>query len=183
MKHYKTIYMDPPWFEAGGGKIKRGADKHYPLMKTAEIFNLPIRHLSDTNCHLYLWVTNNFLYEGLKAIERWGFVYKTTITWAKQQFGLGQYFRGQTEHCLFAVKGNLPYKTQDGKRCQGRTLLVPSDDFEKNRKHSEKPEEMRQMIELVSYEPRIELFTRKKTEGWDSWGNEVTNDINMDDYR
>ena len=63
-KKYKTIYADPPWLERGGGKIKRGADKHYELMKTADIMALPVKDLAEDNCHLYLWTTNNFLQDG-----------------------------------------------------------------------------------------------------------------------
>jgi len=169
-KKYKTILADPPWSETGGGKIRRGADRHYPLMKTSEILTMApfVRSLADENCHLYLWVTNNFLKDGLKVMEHWGFTYKTKITWMKDRFGLGQYFRGITEDCLFGVKGCLPYKTVNGKRQQGVTgFLAPRG------KHSEKPEEMRKMIEKVSYPPYIELFARKRTPGWDAWGNEV----------
>ena len=165
---YKTIYADPPWNESGGGKIKRGADKHYSLMKTKDIIALPVSEIADNNCHLYLWVTNNFLKDGLTVMEAWGFRYVTTITWMKDRIGLGQYYRGMTEHCLFGVKGNLPYKMLDGKRQQGRTGFVASKTI-----HSEKPIEMRQMIETVSYDPRIELFARQLIDGWDCWGNEV----------
>lgn len=122
MKKYKTIYVDPPWMERGGGKIKRGADRHYKLMTTKEIMQLPVAELADDNCHLYLWVTNNFLPDALKVITAWGFRYITTITWVKDRMGLGQYYRGLTEHCLFAVKGRLPYKIIDGKRQQGRNV-------------------------------------------------------------
>lgn len=170
-KKYKTIYADPPWNEIGGGKIKRGADKHYPLMKTKDIIALKdtIKDYSDDNCHLYLWVTNNHLKDGLLVMEEWGFRYITMVTWTKDRIGLGQYFRGITEHCLFGVKGKLPYKiTEEGKRLQGKTGF-----YAPKTKHSEKPEEMRQMIEKVSYIPRLELFARKYSEGWDVIGNEV----------
>jgi N6-adenosine-specific RNA methylase IME4 len=167
-KRYRTIYVDPPWMETGGGKIKRGADKHYDLMKTKDIILLPVKEIADTNCHLYLWTTNNFLPAALAVMEAWGFKYKTTITWAKDRFGLGQYFRGQTEHCLFGVRGTLPYKTEGGKRQQGRTLLVAP-----RKEHSVKPEQMRTMIEKVSYPPYIELFARRRADGWDAWGNEI----------
>jgi len=173
---YKTIYADPPWYERGGGKIKRGADRHYSLMKTKEIIALRsfIDELSDNNCHLYLWTTNNFLLNGLKVMEEWGFRYITTITWAKDKFGLGQYFRGQTEHCLFGARGNLPYKIINGKRQQGTTLIVAP-----RRKHSEKTEEMRKLIETVSYPPYIELFARKQYPGWDTWGKEINESNNL----
>lgn len=167
---YKTIYADPPWMEVGGGKIRRGADKHYPLMKTNEIASLPIGNLAhEDGCHLYLWTTNNFLPDALSVIRAWGFEYITTITWMKEKMGLGQYYRGLTEHCLFATtKQRLPYKLLDGKRQQGVTGFV-----EPKGAHSEKPQKMRNMIEVVSYAPMIELFARQEFNGWDSWGNEL----------
>ena len=109
-----------------------------------------------------------YLPDALKVMVAWGFKYKTTITWEKDRIGLGQYFRGMTEHCLFGVKGNLPYKIIDGKRQQGRTVIIAP-----KTKHSEKPEEMRKMIETVSYGPYIELFARKQTPGWAVWGNQI----------
>lgn len=167
-KKYKTIYADPPWPEYGGGKIKRGADKHYGLMTVKQIMALPVPEICEENAHLYLWTTNNYLPAALEVMKAWGFTYKTIITWGKDKFGLGQYFRGQTEHCLLGVRGNLPYKVVDGKRQQGRTLLLAP-----RREHSQKPDEMRQMIEKVSYEPYIELFAREHVNGWDCWGDEI----------
>jgi len=168
--YYKTIYADPPWLERGGGKIKRGADKHYDLMKTSDIAQLPVKDLAHPDgCHLYLWVTNNFFEDGLHVMRSWGFKYITTITWLKDHVGLGQYFRGLTEHCLFGRKGKLPYKlSQEGKRMQGLTgFYAPKEG------HSVKHQQMRDMIEKVSYEPRIELFARQIYPSWDCWGNEV----------
>ena len=167
-KKYLTIYADPPWNESGGGKIKRGADRHYSLMKTKDIMALPIHEIADTNCHLYLWTTNNFLADAMKVMEAWGFRYVTTITWLKDKIGLGQYYRGMTEHCLFGVKGRLPYKIIDGKRQQGVTGFIAP-----RTKHSKKPEQMRGMIEKVSYQPYIEIFAREPVNGWDCWGDEV----------
>ena len=177
MNKYDIIYADPPWNETGGGKIKRGADKHYQLMKTKDIMALPVNKIANDNCHLYLWVTNNHMQDGLDVMKAWGFKYKTMITWVKDRFGLGQYFRGQTEHCLFGVKGMIPYKTENGKRCQGTTVI-----FAPRKKHSEKPEEMRKLIEYVSSRPgfnKIELFARQQHEGWDVWGNEVTSNLDL----
>jgi N6-adenosine-specific RNA methylase IME4 len=165
---YKTIYVDPPWPERGGGKIKRGADRHYRLMTVKDIMALPVTDLAEDNAHLYLWATNNYLKAALSVMDAWGFDFKTMITWGKDKFGLGQYFRGQTEHCLFGVRGNLPYKIIDGKRQQGTTLILSP-----RREHSQKPDEMRTMIEKVSYAPRIELFARERVDGWDAWGDEI----------
>lgn len=121
------------------------------------------------DCHLYLWVTNNFLPDGLKVMEAWGFRYVTMITWLKDRAGLGQYFRGITESCLFGIKGHPSYKIgADGKRCQGLTGFTAPRTI-----HSRKPEEMRRMIESVSYGPYCELFAREPHPRWDVWGNEV----------
>ena len=174
---YKTIYADPPWPEYGGGaKYKRGADRHYKLMTLSNIIDLPVEKIADKNAHLYLWTTNTYLSAAFTVMARWGFAYKTTITWAKDRFGLGQYFRGQTEHLLFGVRGVLPYKVIDGKRAQGTTLITAP-----RGQHSAKPEQARVMIERVSYEPRIELFARLEYPGWDSWGNQVEKDLLSED--
>ena len=95
------------------------------------------------------------------------------ITWVKDKQGLGQYYRGLSESCLFATtKKRLPYKIdENGKRCQGVTAFV-----EPKREHSRKPEKMREMIERVSYAPRIELFAREAFEGGDCWGNQAPED-------
>lgn len=169
-KRYKTIYLDPPWMERGGGKIKRGADNHYPLMKTKDIAEIPVERLADAEgCHLYMWATNNFLQDAFYLLKKWGFEYITLITWTKDKIGLGQYFRGITEHCIFAsTHKRLPYKVIDEKRQQGITGF-----YEPKTIHSRKPETMREMIEKVSYAPRIELFARQEVSGWDCWGNEV----------
>jgi N6-adenosine-specific RNA methylase IME4 len=181
---YSTIYADPPWLEIGGGKICRGAQRHYSLMSTKEICqlrcdfpgeSLPLspKELAGENAHLYLWVTNNKLPDGLEVVKAWGFEYKTMITWAKDRFGLGQYFRGQTEHCIFAVRGVLPYRVRpDGKRAQGRTLIQAP-----RGEHSRKPESLRQVIEIVSHPPYLELFARFRAPNWDVWGNQAPEEI------
>lgn len=173
---YKTIYADPPWSESGGGKIKRGADRHYPLMKTKEIMALPVAEIADDQAHLYLWVTNNYLADGLKVMEAWGFRYVTMITWTKDRQGLGQYYRGLTEHCLFGIRGgSMPYRTlANGKRAQGLTGF-----YAPRQAHSVKPEQMREMIERVSYGPYVELFARRAAPGWHTWGNELANDVEL----
>lgn len=170
---YRTILIDPPWSESGGGRVKRGADRHYDLMKTDDIIQFLLDELDgkidQSGCHLYLWATNNYLRDGFKVLDALGFRYVTIITWQKDRMGLGQYFRGITEHCLFGIVGKLPYKMdEDGKRQQGVTGFI-----EKRKQHSQKPERMYQMIETVSYPPRLELFARTSRKGWDSMGNEL----------
>jgi len=169
---YKTLLIDPPWNETGGGKIRRGADRHYALMKTADIMALPVQRLIHSDgCHLYLWVTNNHLRDGLVVMEKYGFEFKSIITWHKRNsYGLGQYFRGCTEHVLFGVTPKrLPYKVESGKRQQGVTGFIAD-----RRAHSRKPEELRRMVERVSYPPYCELFAREQHDGWACIGNKIT---------
>ena len=166
------------WSVGGDG---RGANARYPIMKTKEIIALApmVQDLAEDNAHLYLWTTNNFLRDALEVMDAWGFRYVTTITWMKDRIGLGQYFRGLTEHCLFGIRGKLPYKVIDGKRQQGKTGF-----FEEKREHSRKPVQMREMIEKVSYPPFIELFARERFDGWDAWGNEICfGKMNTDERR
>lgn len=201
---YQTISMDSPWPERGGGKIRRGANRHYQTMTVRQICELPIGQWAAPNAHLYSWVTNNYLEAGLEAIRRYGFRYVTKVSWFKDRIGLGQYYRGRTEDCLFAVRGNLPYRIKpDGKRAQGETGFEAPDPDECDHKfidsafclkcgwrpepalqdfkavrteHSRKPEEMRRMIEIVSPGPYLEVFARRAAPGWDIWGNEAPND-------
>ena len=164
-KKYKTIYLDPPWNESGGGKIKRGADKHYSLMKTKDIILLldeKIKPMIDDNAHCYLWVTNNFLKDGIMVLESLGFRYITNIVWVKNNISLGQYFRGRHEICLFGVKG----KFFSGSRKESTVIIAPK------REHSKKPDEMYTKIENVSLSPRLEVFARNKRDGWDVYGSQ-----------
>ena len=185
---YRVLYVDPPWPERGGGKIKRGADKHYPLMKVSDIVAMFVTfgQWAAPDAHLYAWATNNYLPAAFKSIAAAGFRYITIVTWVKDRPGLGQYYRGRTEHCLFAVRGRLAYRTRaDGKRAQGRTVLYDAPDlpdaFEApvptargKRIHSRKPEAMRRFIEDVSgMGANLEVFARIRVDGWDAWGNEV----------
>ena len=169
---YKTILADPPWArETGGGVICRGAQGHYAVMKQADLIALGsmIQRATAPAAHLYLWVTNNCLLDGLELVKAWGFEYKTLITWGKDRIGIGQYFRGQTEQCIFAAKGTLPYKVKNNKRQQGSTLITAP-----RMKHSQKPEQMREYVERVSYGPRLELFARRcPVIGWDAVGLEL----------
>jgi N6-adenosine-specific RNA methylase IME4 len=166
---FRTIYADPPWLERGGGRIRRGADRHYPLMTTNEILALPIADLAAENAHCFVWATNNHLPDGFRVLDAWGFSFCTMITWVKDgRLGLGQYFRGLTEHCLFGVRGRLPYRMDGNRRLQGVTAIIA-----RPTRHSAKPEEMRRMIEAVSYPPYLELFARRPEAAWTYWGNEA----------
>lgn len=154
----------------GGGKCKRGADKHYDLMSVNEIydyFKTEVYPLLDDDCHAYIWVTNNYLEAGLEILKQLGFRYITNIVWVKDKFGLGQYFRGQHEICLFGVKGKFTSLSR-----KESTLIKW-----KRTKHSQKPYEMYRKIEAVSDVPRLEVFARHRREGWDCLGNETPKTI------
>ena len=167
MTAYRCILADPPWNETGGGKIKRGADRHYPLLKTPEIIETMLRapewRPEPTGCHLWLWVTNNYLADGLDVMRSLGFRYITNAVWTKQRFGLGQYLRGQHELLLFGVRGRLPALVRN------RSTLISGD----REVHSRKPVHAYETIEAVSPGPRVEFFARAARTGWFTFGNEV----------
>ena len=168
---YKTIYADPPWNQTGGGQSKRGADRHYPLLKEAEIIKVmsdALKDKVDDDAHMYMWVANNHLPEALRITEALGFKYVTNLVWAKPSFGLGRYFRGQHEICIFATKGSGIKVRKDKNNISslvGQSLLP-------KRKHSQKPEEMYTLIEERSHGPYLEMFARQTRDGWDAWGND-----------
>jgi N6-adenosine-specific RNA methylase IME4 len=169
---FKTVYIDPPWNQRGGGKIKRGADRHYKLMKEKEIEAVIRQQLDgrlNEHVHMYLWTANNHLPEALRIIENLGFRYITNIVWAKPRFGLGRYFRGQHEICLFATKGRGFAVRKDVNNIStllGKSLINPT-------KHSTKPQEMYDLIESRSEGPYLELFARNTRSGWKSHGDEI----------
>lgn len=175
-KKYSTIVADPPWYQRGGGKCRRGADKHYPIMKEYEIKKVMSDILEDRvtdDAHLYLWVVNNHLPEALRVIEHLGFRYITNLVWAKSRFGLGRYFRGQHELCLFAVKG----RGFANRTAVNNVSSLIGGDLIKPTKHSEKPQHMYDLVESRSNGPYLELFARKTHPGWDALGDalEVAN--------
>lgn len=142
-------------------------------MSLEEIKNLPINEISDNKCHLYLWVPNALLPEGLEIMKNWGFEYKTNIIWHKitkdgksDRRGVGFYFRNVTEILLFGIKGKN-FRTLSPARS------IPNIINARKKEHSRKPEEQYTIIENCSLGPRIEIFARNRRQGWYSWGNEV----------
>ena len=164
--------MPKPWYQKGGGKSKRGADRHYAILKEPQIKKVMSEMLEGRvaeDAHLYLWVANNHLPEGLRVIEHLGFRYITNLVWAKTHFGLGRYFRGQHELCLFAVRGRgFTPKTNANNipTLLGGDLIRPT-------RHSEKPLQMHELVESRSSGPYLELFARKNRDGWDCVGDEI----------
>lgn len=178
MKKYQIIYADPPWRLNISKNRPEWGDAIYPTMKTQDICRLPVQHIADDNCALFLWVTMPFLPDGLQVINQWGFNYVTcAFVWVKQNrngfgiySGLGQWVNGNAELCLLARRGRLVRINKSIKQI----VLSPV------RSHSAKPPEVRQrIVQLLGDLPRIELFARQKVEGWSCWGNEVESDIEL----
>jgi len=173
-KKYQIIYADPPWsfnFQKRNGLSLTAKNALYPTMKPRDIINLPVRMIADNDCILFLWVMNSEIPLALKCIESWGFRYKTiAFTWVKTtkntyHFGGGNWTRSNPELCMLATKGKISRKS-----ASVRNLTISP-----LREHSRKPDSIRDSItQLVGDLPRIELFARQKTEGWDVWGNEVS---------
>lgn len=171
---YSTILADPPWqFQNRTGKV---APEHrrllrYPTMELKEIMELPVSSLAAAKSHLYLWVPNALLLEGMKVMASWGFTYKTNIVWYKIRKdggpdgrGVGFYFRNVTELVLFGIRGNM--RTLAPGRTQVNLFAT------RKREHSRKPDEIYDLIEACSPGPYLELFARFRCPGWDQWGNE-----------
>jgi N6-adenosine-specific RNA methylase IME4 len=174
-KKYRIIYADPPWewkTYSAKGRVKT-PDRHYPLMTIEEIRCMGhiIPEITDTNCILFMWVQDAHLKTAIEVAEYWGFTYKTIgFVWDKQNFGMGYWTRKGAEVCLLFTKGHP-------KRLSGGVRQFIS---EKATEHSKKPDIVRnRIVELMGDLPRIELFARQKTEGWDVWGNEVASDITL----
>jgi N6-adenosine-specific RNA methylase IME4 len=156
--------------ERGGGKIKRGADRHYPLMKTAQMPGVIYQSgvwRPAMNAHLYMWATNNFLPDALWLMKALNFTYKTNVVWVKLgKLGLGQYFRGKHELLLFGVRGK-GYEVRTDKRNLTSVIEAPRG------AHSAKPLEAYHLIEQRSRGPYLEMFCRSPRNGWISWGNGI----------
>ena len=160
---FQTIVIDPPWDWGDEGDINQfgRAKPDYHTMPIEDIEKLPIAKIADDNCHLYLWVTNRSLPKAFRLIEAWGFRYITCLTWVKPSIGMGNYFRGDTEQVLFAVKGSQPLKRKD----VGTHFEAP-----RGQGHSAKPDLFYDLVESCSYGPYIDIFGRKDRQGWSVWG-------------
>ncbi|MCI8758745.1 MAG: S-adenosylmethionine-binding protein [Oscillospiraceae bacterium] len=178
-KRYRTIYADPPWqFQNRTGKV---APEHkrlsrYSTMTVPEICRLPVAEAADEKSHLYLWVPNALLPEGLEVMRAWGFSYKTNIIWEKVRKdgmpdgrGVGFYFRNVTEILLFGIRGEKN-RTLDPGRSQVNLIRAIK------REHSRKPDEFISLIERCSPAPFLEMFARGGRRDWDMWGNQATED-------
>jgi N6-adenosine-specific RNA methylase IME4 len=178
-KKYNIIYADPPWsfsskeLQKYGGVRFTSMDKHYPTQSKDWIKNLSVKDISEDDSALFMWTTDAHIKEAIETIESWGFKYVTVaFVWekltstGKTVANLGAWTMKNYELCLFGTKGGMLKHKQVNNICQKVAA--------ERTKHSKKPDEVRKRIEdLFGDLPRIELFARQKTDGWDVWGNEV----------
>lgn len=180
---FGTILADPPWqFQNRTGKV---APEHkrlnrYGTMQLDEICALPVEDIAADPAHLYLWVPNAMLPEGLQVMQAWGFRYVSNIIWEKVRKdggpdgrGVGFYFRNVTEILLFGVRGKNARTLQPGR---SQVNIIRS----RKREHSRKPDEQYPIIEECSWGPRIELFSRGARKGWTVWGNQADDSYKPD---
>jgi N6-adenosine-specific RNA methylase IME4 len=169
--NYKIILADPPWKYRNvrtGGSMRSGAAQKYSTMTLDEIKQTPVKDITDKNCCLFLWATVPMIFEAGEVMKEWGFTYKTALFWRKiMSLGMGYWFRGQVEICLFGIKGKVK-----AFRCQRANIIQT-----KVGKHSEKPTEVYELIEGIAQtynlNPKVELFARIPRNGWDAWGDEL----------
>ncbi|MEY2333484.1 MT-A70 family methyltransferase [Acidithiobacillus ferrianus] len=175
-RKFTTILADPPWqFQNRTGKM---APEHkrlsrYSTMTLQEIKELPVETIVTNTAHLYLWVPNALLAEGMQVMEHWGFTYKTNVIWYKirkdggpDRRGVGFYFRNVTEMILFGVRGKKARTLPPGRSQEN---IISS----QKREHSRKPDEQYAIIETCSPGPYLELFARGPRKGWSVWGNQA----------
>jgi N6-adenosine-specific RNA methylase IME4 len=176
---FKTVLADPPWrFTNRTGKVApehRRLDR-YSTMTLEAIKRIPVAGCVAANAHLYLWVPNALLPEGLAVMQAWGFRYVSNVVWAKRRKdggpdgrGVGFYFRNVTELLLFGVRGSM--RTLSPARSQVNMIET------RKREHSRKPDEQYDLIETCSPGPRLELFVRHPRDGWTTWGEESDEDV------
>ncbi len=178
-KRFHTVLADPPWqFVNRTGKV---APEHkrlsrYGTMPLADICALPVADVTIEPAHLYLWVPNALLPDGLQVMKAWGFEYKSNIVWQKVRKdggpdgrGVGFYFRNVTELLLFGVRGKNARTLAPGRR---QVNFMAS----RKREHSRKPDEQYDLIQSCSREPYLEMFARGDRPGWTVWGNQASAD-------
>lgn len=165
---YRIIYADPPWQYRNKGLDNYGhAERHYPTMSTDDICEMEVNNITETDSVLFLWVTSPMLEDGIRVLNAWGFQYKTSMVWDKQRMNYGYYVGVQHEFILISTKGKCTPDNKD--------KLEPSVvSLKRSNVHSEKPEYFRELIDrLYPNGNRIELFARKKTKGWEVYGNQL----------
>jgi N6-adenosine-specific RNA methylase IME4/ParB-like chromosome segregation protein Spo0J len=166
---YRIIYADPPWkYSDSRTEVEQygPAERHYPGMPISDICALPVGDIAAENAVLFLWTTSPMLEDALKVVKAWGFTYKSSFVWDKIRHNYGHYNSVRHEFLLIATRGScVPDEV---------TLFDSVQSIERSSRHSEKPQEFREIIEtLYKYGKRIELFSRGIHDGWDVWGSEA----------
>lgn len=167
LAHYQTIVVDPPWdiSEIGDNEPFARSEPTYKSMSIKEIIDEHTEQYAATNCHLYLWVINRMIFLPEQIIKAWGFRYVTMLTWCKPSIGMGNYYRNNTEHIMFCIKGKLPLLRND--------IGTHFNAARGHRGHSSKPDEFYNLIETCSPGPRLDYFARDERNGWDTFGKEL----------
>jgi N6-adenosine-specific RNA methylase IME4 len=156
---YDVIVVDPPWpYGTEYDPEGRRCASPYPEMSLEELKRL--RLPANENCVLWLWTTNAFMHEAFHLLEAWGFEPKTILTWVKDRIGLGDWLRGQTEHCIMAVRGRPTIRLTN----QSTAL------FAKAGPHSRKPDEFYRLVETLCPGSKLDYFGRETREGWAVYG-------------
>ena len=175
---YRTIVADPPWkygkWAAPTNRKMQEYDMPYETMSVEAIKALNVADLADENCELYLWTTQKYLPDAFEVLKAWGFKYCQTLTWCKTPRGKGQggVYCPTNEFLILGRKGKMP-----------KVERVDTTWFHTKRPHnahSKKPDFFQELIETVSDAPRLEMFARRKRVGWDIWGNELENDVELE---
>lgn len=182
MKKYEIIYADPAWqYKTKENLAKKSIlngkiNSHYETMTIAELECLPMDSISDKNCMLFMWVVSPMLDDGIDLMKKWGFKYSTiAFIWHKQRTNPGHYTMSECEICIVGRRGKIP--TPRGARNVRQFLS------EMRGNHSAKPNEIRNRIELMfPTQSKLEMFARQSAEGWDAWGNEVEDSIDLSEY-
>jgi len=171
MKKYQVIYVDPPWRYSFSKSNSRKIENQYPTMSTEEICKIEVP--AEDNSVIYMWATAPKLIEALEVMKAWKYTYKSNMIWDKEILGMGYWFRGQHELLLVGIKGK--FSPPEASKRTGSVFK------ERRGMHSKKPDKIRDLI--ASWYPncsKLEMFARQKRKNWDSWGNTVENDIEIE---
>lgn len=191
---YGTLVIDPPWRYRKDGQDRRGkrnpgggslrwAEQQYRTMPITEIRDLPIGEMANKDAHLYLWTTSPRMFgergdlsiSPADLMDAWGFEYVSTLVWMKSgPMGMGNYFRIDTEFVLFGVRGHCPIPPT---MRRSNVFTAPKG------AHSAKPDVFYRIVETVSPAPRVDVFARKRREGWDAWGDEVPDHVQTEVFK
>jgi N6-adenosine-specific RNA methylase IME4 len=193
---YRTIVADPPWpmrWTGGGStRVNGRGERHpnhrfrqpeldYPTMSIDDIAALPVDGLAEADAHLYVWVPDRFLIDGVggRVVRAWGFEPGRLLVWRKTGFGLGRFPRPQHECVIVSKRGSLAYSRGDVGSVQTWKTEYESKGGRANRVHSRKPDGFQDLVESASPGPYLELFARRQRLGWDTWGDEALNHLGV----